>query len=48
MWWEESGQNGRFRHRCILEDPFNKSRRGFASLEELTIFLETLPTPKQE
>ena len=47
MWRDESEQNGRFTRRYILEDPFSRARRGFANLEELTIYLDTLHLPKQ-
>lgn len=38
------GQDGRpAPNRYILEDPFSKARRGFATLSDLTAYLDTLP-----
>ena len=35
-------ENGRFAWRYVLEDPVSKARRGFASLAELSTYLELL------
>lgn len=43
IWYSAMDENGRFIRRYILEDPFSRARRGFASLQDLLIYLEALP-----
>lgn len=51
IWSSSATDKGRAVHRYILEDPFNRARRGFATLQDLTLYLDALqashrPLPK--
>jgi hypothetical protein len=49
IWYSAADENGRFLPRYILEDPFTRARRGFATLQELALYLEALrPSPPSQ